>query len=156
MPEDFRARLKVTQQARPAEIEGVKAALDAAGIRAEVAEFFSDMPRRIADAQLVICRSGASTVAELAAIGRPSILVPFPAAMDDHQTANAAPLAEAGGAVIAQEAGLTGAMLAGHIREILDAPERAAAMAAAARGAGRPDAAMRLADLVESISEGRT
>lgn len=156
LPEDFRARLKVTQQARPAEIEGVKAALDAAGIRAEVAEFFSDMPRRIADAQLVICRSGASTVAELAAIGRPSILVPFPAAMDDHQTANAAPLAEAGGAVIAQEAGLTGAMLAGHIREILDAPERAAAMAAAARGAGRPDAAMRLADLVESISEGRT
>ncbi|MFV0472676.1 MAG: UDP-N-acetylglucosamine--N-acetylmuramyl-(pentapeptide) pyrophosphoryl-undecaprenol N-acetylglucosamine transferase, partial [Pikeienuella sp.] len=130
LPEPLRARLRVTAQAREGECAGLQAAL---GEGAEIAPFFADMPARIGAAQLVICRAGASTMAELAAIGRPAILVPFPAAMDDHQTANARPLVEAGGAILAPEAGLTGEALAGHIRAILEAPARAGAMAGAAR-----------------------
>ncbi|QIE57653.1 UDP-N-acetylglucosamine--N-acetylmuramyl-(pentapeptide) pyrophosphoryl-undecaprenol N-acetylglucosamine transferase [Pikeienuella piscinae] len=156
LPGPLRARLRVTTQAREAEAAELAAAL---GEAAEVAPFFSDMPARIAAAQLVICRAGASTVAELAAIGRPSILVPYPAAMDDHQTANAASLVAAGAAILAPETGsagvgLTGAALAGHIRAVLEAPEHAVEMAAAARRVGRPEAAAALGDLVERISEG--
>ncbi|MEX2519771.1 MAG: UDP-N-acetylglucosamine--N-acetylmuramyl-(pentapeptide) pyrophosphoryl-undecaprenol N-acetylglucosamine transferase [Paracoccaceae bacterium] len=151
LPDALRARLRVTQQAREAEAAGLTAAFDALGVKAEVAPFFADMPERIAGAQLVISRAGASTVAELAAIGRPAILVPYPAAMDDHQTANARPLAEAGAAILAPEAGLTAAALAGHIRAVLQAPDRAAGMAAAARGIGRPAAAAALGDLVERL-----
>ena len=153
LPEDLRARLRITQQARPVEIAAVSAVYKSAGVEAELAEFFHDMPRRIAETQLVICRAGASTVSELTAIGRPSILVPYPSAMDDHQTANARPLAEAGAAVLAQEAGLTGEGLAAHIRAILEDPSHATAMAAAARQLGRPNAASHLADLVERLSE---
>ncbi len=152
LPPEIRARLIVTQQVRPAEHAALSAVYKSAGINAELAEFFPDMPARIAAAHLVVCRSGASTMAELAAIGRPSILVPYPAAMDDHQTANARPMAEAGGAILAPEAGLTAAALAGHIRAILGDPTRAADMAAKARLRGRPDAAARLADLIESIA----
>ncbi|MFN3263109.1 MAG: UDP-N-acetylglucosamine--N-acetylmuramyl-(pentapeptide) pyrophosphoryl-undecaprenol N-acetylglucosamine transferase [Pikeienuella sp.] len=152
LPEGFRARLKITAQAREAEAAALSAAL---GPAAEVAPFFADMPERIAAAQLVICRSGASTVAELGVIGRPSILIPFPAATADHQTANARPLAEAGAAILAPEAGLTGAALAGHVRAVLEDAARAAAMAEAARRLGRPAADAALADLVERISEGK-
>ncbi|MEM1316393.1 MAG: glycosyltransferase, partial [Pseudomonadota bacterium] len=140
------------QQAREGEAEGVRAAYAAAGIAADVAPFFDDLPARMGRAALVICRSGASTCAELAAVGRPSILIPFPAALDDHQTANARPFEAAGAAVLAQEAGLTPQDLSGHIRAILAQPERAAAMAAAAEGLGRPDAASALADLVERVA----
>ncbi|WP_340109511.1 UDP-N-acetylglucosamine--N-acetylmuramyl-(pentapeptide) pyrophosphoryl-undecaprenol N-acetylglucosamine transferase [Pikeienuella sp. HZG-20] len=156
LPVLLRARLRVTQQARPAEAAGLVAAYRDLGIEAEIAEFFTDMPARIAAAHLVISRAGASTVAELAAIGRPSILVPYPSAMDDHQSANARPLAAAGAAIFAPEAGLTGAALAGHIRAVLGAPDRAAEMAAAARGAGRADGAARLADLVERLGKGKS
>jgi UDP-N-acetylglucosamine--N-acetylmuramyl-(pentapeptide) pyrophosphoryl-undecaprenol N-acetylglucosamine transferase len=153
LPLDLRDRIRLTQQARPAEAAAVSAVYKSAGVKAEVAPFFDDMPRRIATAQLVICRAGASTVGELTAIGRPSILVPYPAAMDDHQTANARPLAEAGAAVLAPEAGLTGEALAGHIRAILEDPARAADMAQKAKSLGRPDAAARLADLVERLAK---
>jgi len=152
LPVEFRDRLRITQQVRPVEIAAVSAVYKTAGVQAELAEFFDDMPRRIAAAQLVICRSGASTVSELTAIGRPSILVPYHSAMDDHQTANAKPLAEAGAAVLAQEAGLTGEGLAEHIRAILEDPSKAAAMAANARQLGRPDAARELGDLVERLA----
>ncbi|MEE3100608.1 MAG: UDP-N-acetylglucosamine--N-acetylmuramyl-(pentapeptide) pyrophosphoryl-undecaprenol N-acetylglucosamine transferase, partial [Pseudomonadota bacterium] len=154
MPEALRARLVVTQQARPAEVDALAARYEAAGVTAEVAPFFTDLPERIAAAQLVVSRAGASTVAELTAIGRPSILVPYPSAMDDHQTANAAPLAAAGAAIAAPEAGLTGASLSGHIAAVLTDPARAAAMAEAARGLGRPDAAERLADLTGRVARG--
>ena len=133
----------------------MRAALEAAGATAEVAPFFDDLPARIAAAQLVVARAGASTLAEIAAIGRPAILVPYPAAMDDHQTANAEALAETGAALLAQEAALTAEGLAADIAAILSDPARAADMAADARGAARPDAARRLGDLVAALAQGR-
>lgn len=154
LPLELRDRLRITQQVRGVEIAAVSAIYKTAGVEAELAEFFDDMPRRLANAHLVICRAGASTVSELTAIGRPSVLVPYPAAMDDHQTANAMPLADAGAAVLAQESGLTGAALAGHIRAILSDPAQATAMATAAKAMGRPAAASDLADLVETLAEG--
>ena len=154
LPLDIRDRLRITQQVRGVEMAAVSAIYKTAGVEAELAEFFDDMPRRLADAHLVICRAGASTVSELTAIGRPSILVPYPSAMDDHQTANAQPLADAGAAILAQEAGLTGAALAGHIRAILSDPAKASGMATAAKALGHPAAASDLADLVETLAEG--
>jgi len=152
LPEDVRARLSVVQQARKVERDAVVAAFGAAGIAAEVAEFFDDMPARIASAHLVVCRAGASTVAELTAIGRPSILTPYPAAMDDHQTANAAPLAQAGAALVIPQSALTAEGLAAELSTLLGAPHWLEHMAGAARGLGRPDAAAALADLVETLS----
>ncbi|MGF1658982.1 MAG: undecaprenyldiphospho-muramoylpentapeptide beta-N-acetylglucosaminyltransferase [Rubrimonas sp.] len=155
LPPALRGRLRLVQQAREGEAAAVRAALAQAGIAAEVAPFFDDMPPRIAEAHLVICRSGASTVAELAVIGRPAILVPFPAAMDDHQTANAAALAEAGAALLCAEAGLTPEGLAGQVTRLVEAPERLAEMARTAAALGRPHAAGALADLVERLAKGR-
>ncbi|MGM0583066.1 MAG: UDP-N-acetylglucosamine--N-acetylmuramyl-(pentapeptide) pyrophosphoryl-undecaprenol N-acetylglucosamine transferase [Pseudomonadota bacterium] len=152
LPKGLRGRLRLTQQAREGEAEGLRETYEKAGIEADVAPFFPDMPARIAGAQLVVSRAGASTVAELTAIGRPCVLVPYPSAMDDHQTANARPLAEAGAAILAPEAALTSGLLSGHIRDVLTDPARAGAMAAAARGLGRPDAAERLADLAERVA----
>ena len=156
LPEEMRARLSVTQQARDAEAETAKAAYAAAGVSAEIAVFFEDMPRRIAEAHLVISRSGASTMAELTAIGRPAILCPYPHAMDDHQTANAQPMAAAGAAVSAPQDSLTAEGLAAHVAAILGARDTAAEMAAAARALGRPEAAAHLADLVEATGARRT
>ncbi len=150
LPEPVRAQLRVTQQIRDGEEAPVAEAYRKAGIEAELAPFFADLPARIAGAQIVIARAGASTVAELSAIGRPAILVPYPHAAADHQTANARALAEAGGAVVAPEP-LEAPALAEHLRALLE-PDRAAEMAAAARAVGRPDAAQRLADLVAAIA----
>ena len=155
LPEALRARLRLTQQAREAEVDSLCAACAGNGVAAEIAPFFDDMPTRIANAQLVICRAGASTIAELTAIGRPAILIPYPAAMDDHQTANARPMADADAAILAPQAQLTAAGLAGHLGAVLENPDRAAAMAAAARKLGRPDAARDLADLVERTADTR-
>ena len=155
LPEAMRARLQVTQQAREGEVSGVVGRYRRLGVEAEAAPFFEDLPARMASAHLVIARAGASTVAELTAMGRPAILVPYVHAMDDHQTANARALVEAGAAVLAPEPGLTPAALSSHIAAILGDPERAGAMAEAARDLGRPDAAARLADLVEAVAAGR-
>ncbi|GMG82344.1 UDP-N-acetylglucosamine--N-acetylmuramyl-(pentapeptide) pyrophosphoryl-undecaprenol N-acetylglucosamine transferase [Paralimibaculum aggregatum] len=152
LPEALRSRLSVVQQIREGEADAVSAAYAAAGIRAELAPFFADMPARIAAAHLVVARAGASTVAELAAIGRPSILVPLPSAMADHQSANARSLAGPGAAVLAPQAALTPASLGAEIARILGTPAAAAAMAAAARAEGRPGAAHRLADMLEEIA----
>lgn len=151
----LRARLHVTQQARPEDADRVAAAWRDAGIEAEVAPFFADLPARMAAAHLVVCRSGASSVSELAAIGRPAILVPLPHALDNDQKANALDMERAGGAVMAEQAGLDPARLAGLVSELLGNPARLAAMAAAARGLGRPDAVTRLADLVLSVAQPR-
>lgn len=150
----LRGRLRLTLQAREAEAEGARAAL--AGVAAEVAPFFDDMPARLGRAHLVVSRSGASTVAELAAMGRPAILIPFPNAMDDHQTANAQALVGAGAAILAPEGELTEAALAGHLARLLSDPARLAAMAAAAKARARPDAAAKLGDLIEILADGRT
>ncbi|MEL6768619.1 MAG: UDP-N-acetylglucosamine--N-acetylmuramyl-(pentapeptide) pyrophosphoryl-undecaprenol N-acetylglucosamine transferase [Pseudomonadota bacterium] len=155
LPEALRARLDLVQQVREGEESTVAEAYRSAGVAAALAPFFDDMPVRIAGARLVVARAGASTVAELACIGRPSLLVPYPHAMDDHQTANAAALAEAGGAVVLPEAGLTAGALAAVLRRLLEeAPAEAEAMAAAARAQGRPEAARRLGDIVQELHEG--
>jgi UDP-N-acetylglucosamine--N-acetylmuramyl-(pentapeptide) pyrophosphoryl-undecaprenol N-acetylglucosamine transferase len=154
LPEGLRARLRVAQQAREGEVEATRAALGAAGIAAEVAPFFADMPERLARSHLVIARAGASTVAELATVGRPAILVPFAAAMDDHQAANARALAEAGGATVIAERDLTAPELAETLAALLPDGARLAAMAEAARTVACPEAARDLADLVEAIATG--
>ena len=153
LPDGLRARLHVTQQARSLEIVPLEENYAMADMtQVEAAPFFDDMPERIAGAHLVIARAGASTCAELAVIGRPSILIPLPTAMSDHQSANAAWLAEAGASVAVAQPGLTPEALGRVIGELLGDPSRLSGMAAAAKAAGRPDAAGQLADLVEAAA----
>lgn len=151
LPAALRARLRLVQQCRPEDIERVRARYLRANVVAELAPFFVDLPQRLAGAHLVIGRSGASTVAELATIGRPSILIPYPYAADDHQTANARAFEAAGACIVIPHAEFTAPALAGHLHALFEAPERLASMAAAAHAAGRPDAAARLADLVGEL-----
>ena len=153
LPEPLRSLLRIAHQARVEDVAAVVAAYASAGIEAEVAPFFTDIPRRLSEAQLVISRAGASSVADISIIGRPSILIPYGAATADHQTANARGLAEAGGAVILAEAGLDAQHLSREIAAILGAPERADLMARSALAQGRPDATIRLAALVEALKE---
>ncbi len=148
---DLRRRLVVTHQAREGEIEVVKAGYAGAGVRAEVAPFFTDLPQRMAAAHLVISRAGASTVTELAAIGRPSILVPLAIAMDDHQTGNARALKDKTAAVILPENEFNQYELAAPLEALLANPERLKSMAAKAKGAVKSGASASLADLVENI-----
>jgi UDP-N-acetylglucosamine--N-acetylmuramyl-(pentapeptide) pyrophosphoryl-undecaprenol N-acetylglucosamine transferase len=149
----LRSRLRVVQQCRPEDLETVRAAYDATQVSAELATFFGDLPARMADAHLVIARSGASTVSELTVIGRPAILVPFPFATDDHQTANAEILEKAGAAWLVQQRDLSAEKLARLMEEIVAVPGELARRAAAAATLGRPDAARRLADLVDRIAQ---
>lgn len=152
LPEIIRVRLEIVQQVRPGELDTVRASYADIGIRAEVQPFFNDLPQRIAAAHLVICRSGASTVSELTVIGRPSILVPYPFATDDHQTANATVLADAGAAWLCPQRDLTAERLSTLVAEIFSRPDGLSRHAAAAASLGRPDAAGRLADLVDEIT----
>jgi UDP-N-acetylglucosamine--N-acetylmuramyl-(pentapeptide) pyrophosphoryl-undecaprenol N-acetylglucosamine transferase len=156
LPEPLRRHVRVFHQARPEDTGRVSAAYSEAGISAEVLSFFTDMPRRIAEAQLVIARSGASTVADVSIIGRPSIFIPLAAAIRDEQTANARALVEAGAAVLIPESALDVPTLSAQIAAILGAPDNAATMAAAALGCGRPDATDRLAALVEELAGQRS
>jgi UDP-N-acetylglucosamine--N-acetylmuramyl-(pentapeptide) pyrophosphoryl-undecaprenol N-acetylglucosamine transferase len=151
LPESLRARLKLSQQARPEDIEQVRRRY-AAGIAVELQSFFDDVPARLARAQLVIARAGASTIAELSVVGRPALLVPYPHAADDHQTANARAFAASGAGWDMAQPEFTAARLAQFMEEILTAPHRLAAAAAAAHSFGRPDAAARLADLALAAS----
>jgi UDP-N-acetylglucosamine--N-acetylmuramyl-(pentapeptide) pyrophosphoryl-undecaprenol N-acetylglucosamine transferase len=156
LPEADRARLKLTQQARAEDEAKVKAAYARLGVAAEISPFFSDMAARMAAAHLVISRSGASTVSEIAVIGRPALLVPYPYALDHDQAANAAALAAAGGAEVHPQATLSPERISELLGAAMREPERLARMAAAARVAGKPDAAQLLADLTEAIASGRT
>ncbi|MCC5779351.1 undecaprenyldiphospho-muramoylpentapeptide beta-N-acetylglucosaminyltransferase [Nitratireductor sp. B36] len=149
-------RLRVTQQARPEDEAEVRAAYDKLGVPAEVSTFFNDMARRIAESHLVISRSGASTVSEIAAIGRPAFLVPYPHALDHDQAANAAALERAGGAELHPQATLSPERLAELIGGAMEQPQRLADMAAAAHGVGKTNAATLLADLVEAIASGQS
>ncbi|KAF7599275.1 MAG: undecaprenyldiphospho-muramoylpentapeptide beta-N-acetylglucosaminyltransferase [Candidatus Dactylopiibacterium carminicum] len=143
----------VTHQSGERQIEALRAAYAAAGVEGELLPFIGDMARRYAEADLVICRAGALTVAELAAAGVASILVPFPHAVDDHQTGNARYLADKGAALLLPQAALTAEALAAQIRA-LDR-DRLLAMAEAARALARPEAAAAAADCCEALARRR-
>jgi len=148
LPASLRARINLAQQARPEDLQSVRAAHAANGIKAETSSFFSDIPARLARAHLVISRAGASSVAEICAVGRPSLLVPFRLAADDHQTANAESLKQAGAAWIMAEREFTPPALAQRLENLFTQPDLLEAAAASAYRHGKPDAARRLADLV--------
>lgn len=147
----LKARLAVTQQCRAEDLDRVRAAYGQAGIKADLASFFDDIPERLAAAHLLIARAGASTVAELTAIGRPAILVPYPHAIDNHQFANAQAVDEAGAGWLMAEDVFTAERLAGRLDALFSNPVHLAQAAAAARRIGRPDAAAALADLVAGL-----
>jgi UDP-N-acetylglucosamine--N-acetylmuramyl-(pentapeptide) pyrophosphoryl-undecaprenol N-acetylglucosamine transferase len=145
LPAPLRGALRVSQQARPEDLAAAARQYAAAGIAAELDSFFTDIPRRLAHAQLVICRAGASTVAEIAAAGRPALLVPYPHAADDHQTANARAFAEAGGGWVVAQPDFGPAALAERLERLLGDAGALAAAAQRAAQFGRRDAACRLA-----------
>jgi UDP-N-acetylglucosamine--N-acetylmuramyl-(pentapeptide) pyrophosphoryl-undecaprenol N-acetylglucosamine transferase len=144
----LRARLSIVQQARAEDLPRVQEDYARVGVKAEVSPFFADLPARIAQSHLVVSRSGASTVAELSAIGRPSILVPLPGALDQDQLHNARILQNAGGAVVMEQRDFSPEQAAEEMTRLLGDPSRLAAMAAAAKSIGVLDAADRLAELV--------
>ncbi|HKS19213.1 MAG TPA: undecaprenyldiphospho-muramoylpentapeptide beta-N-acetylglucosaminyltransferase [Bradyrhizobium sp.] len=146
-------RLTLTQQVREEDMARVRAVYDRLEINAELAPFFADLPARLASSHLVVSRSGAGTVAELAAIGRPSILVPLPGAIDQDQFANAGVLSQAGGGLRIAQSEFTPERLASEITALAVEPARLSAMATAARTVGRLDAAERLADLVVKVAK---
>ncbi|MFY9241137.1 MAG: UDP-N-acetylglucosamine--N-acetylmuramyl-(pentapeptide) pyrophosphoryl-undecaprenol N-acetylglucosamine transferase [Roseovarius sp.] len=157
LPMEVLSRVRVSHQARDEDMARVSAYYAEHGITAEVQPFFRDVPRRMSEAQLVISRAGASSVADISVIGRPSILIPYAAATSDHQSVNARALTQAGGAILLPERALTTETLATQIETIMTNPKGAAQMAQAALGCGMPDAAERLAALVETLaSKGRT
>ncbi len=151
---DLRASLRVSHQARPENLAAVAEAYAQAGIAAEIASFFTDVPQRLARAHLAICRSGASTVAELAAIGRPAVLIPYPFAADDHQTANARAFAEAGGGWAVAQAGLRVDTLAARLADLFGDGAALTLAAGRARAFGRRDAARHLALLALALDPG--
>ena len=154
LPPALRAALRVSQQARHEDCVRVAAQLEAAGIAAEVKSFFTDVPERLARAQLAICRAGASTVAELARIGRPALLVPYPHATDDHQAANARAFAASGAGWLVPQAGLTAPILTTILAERLADPAGLARGAAQARKFACDDAAERLTGIVLALAAG--
>ncbi len=151
LPTALRLRLQVTQQCRAEDIEAVRARYAGHDIPAELGTYFEDMSARLADAHLFIGRAGASTVAELTAVGRPAILVPLPIATDDHQTANVREIVAAGGARAIRQERFTAKELAKQIQALAQRPETLANAAHAAWNCGHPNAAAALADLVESF-----
>lgn len=153
LPGAVRANLRVSHQARPEDRARVAQAYESAGIPAEVEPFFEDIARRIAETQLVISRAGASSIADISVIGRPSILIPYAAAAGDHQTANARGLVAAGAAILIPESALDPASLSEQILTVLTTPGAAARMRENALAQGRPDAAERLAALIEQLAE---
>ena len=153
---ELRATLFVVQQCREEDLQRTETAYREAGIRAHLAAFFPNLPEEMAKSHLVIARAGASTVAELAVMGRPAILVPLPHAIDNDQLQNANRLAESGGAWCIEQKELTPGRLGSAIGRLLAAPQALQDAAAAAKGQGRPDAVIRLADLVEELIGSRT
>ncbi len=147
----LRARLQVTQQCRPEDLEAVRERYRSHDIPAELGTYFEDMSVRLADAHLFIGRAGASTIAELTAVGRPAILIPLPIATDDHQTYNAREMVKSGGARAIRQTDFTPNQVAKQIQAMAQRPETLATAAHAAWNCGRPKAASDLADLVESF-----
>jgi UDP-N-acetylglucosamine--N-acetylmuramyl-(pentapeptide) pyrophosphoryl-undecaprenol N-acetylglucosamine transferase len=155
LPAELRSRLVVCQQARGEDLERVRSQYGRLGLRFEAEPFFKDLPHRLAQAHLAVSRSGASTVAELAVIGRPSILVPLPGAIDQDQAANARTLGDLGAAVVLPQSDFTPERLADEIRSFLDEPDRLTRAAAAAHSASITDAAERLARAVLELASNK-
>ena len=152
LPIALRHRLQVTQQCRPEDIDKVRARYAELDIPADLATYLGDLPERLGWSHLFVGRSGASTIAELTAAGRPAILVPLPSAMDDHQTANAREMAATGGATSIPQSKFTPQQLAKQMQKMAMEPGALATAAARARDAGYPQATQALADLVESLA----
>ena len=148
---ELRSRLKIVQQCRAEDLADVAAAYKATGLEVELKSFFDDMPQRLEAAHLVVCRSGASTVTELTAAGRPALMIPLPNSIDDHQLANARALEGPGAGWVLTESAMSPASIAERLTTILTHPDRLELAAAAAKKLGRRDAAERLADLVMSL-----
>lgn len=149
-PEE-RARIALTQQVREEQLHTVKARYQSLGVEVDLASFFDDIPTRLDKAHLVLTRAGASTIAELTTTGRPAILIPYPYAVDDHQTENAARLSDAAGGWMIPQRDATPEVLAARISDLLAQPHTLAAAATAARNIGRPDASEKLADMVIAL-----
>lgn len=154
LPEGVRARLEINQQCRPEDIDRTLAAYGGTGSHVELRHFFANVPELLAKAHLVITRSGASSVSELAVSGRPSILVPYKYAADDHQTANANALVAAGGAWLMAHDDCTAEALAARLLAAVESPQDLSDLAAAALGFSIPDAARRLASVVTGLARG--
>jgi UDP-N-acetylglucosamine--N-acetylmuramyl-(pentapeptide) pyrophosphoryl-undecaprenol N-acetylglucosamine transferase len=155
LPHDIKLRLSVVQQCRPEDMDEVRTIYQTAEIHAELQTFFSDLPQRMVEAHLVIARSGAGTVAELMAIGRPAILVPLPGALDDNQTPNADILAKAEAGWRVAQSALTPDHLAQMLARIFASPAALAGMSARAHALAIPHAAKNLADAVEHLAMGK-
>ena len=155
LPAPLRSRVRVDQQCRSADLAQAKATYDSLGINVDLAAFFVDLPARLAASHLIIARSGASTVSELAAAGRPAILVPLPSAMDNHQYYNANAFEDVGGGWVMTQDGFTAASLSARLEAFLTAPGALTKAAQQARQFGSPDAAEKLAALVLSVSGGK-
>jgi UDP-N-acetylglucosamine--N-acetylmuramyl-(pentapeptide) pyrophosphoryl-undecaprenol N-acetylglucosamine transferase len=153
LPGHILRNIRVSHQAREEDGARVAAFYAEHGISAEVRPFFADVPRRMTEAQLVISRAGASSVADLSVIGRPSILIPYAAATGDHQTANARGLVEAGGAIMVPESKATVASISEMIVSVLDNPDGAMQMARSAARFGKPEATDLLVGMVETLAE---
>ena len=151
LPDTVKRNLTVAHQARDEDLERVIATYEAGGVAAEIAPFFADIPRRLSECQLVISRAGASSVADISVIGRPSVLVPYAAAAANHQAANAKMLSSVDAAVVFPEAQFTADALCETLLSILTNPKGAETMAQAALRAGRADAAVQLAEMVETL-----
>ena len=149
---DIASRLKIVQQARPEDKDAVIAAYAEMGIDAKVDSFFSEMHEHLANAHLVVSRAGASTVSELAVVGRPSVLVPYPHALDHDQAKNAATVSAEGGATLFPQSELTPQKLADELTAAIENPKKLALAAKNAKKTGRPDAAKALADMLEAIA----
>ena len=152
LPPAVRSRLQITQQCRAEDLERTREQYRQAGVAAEVAEFLEDMPERLSWTHLVIARAGASTLAEVAAAGRPAILVPLPIATDDHQTANARSFEETGAGWLVPQPQFTAADVAKRMQKLINKPETLAQAAAAARQLGKPEATRLLTDLIEGMA----
>ena len=146
-----RARLVVVQQAREEDLDRVKRAYAEADIEADVQPFYKNLPELMALAHLVVARAGASSVSEIAVLGRPAIFVPLPHSLDNDQLYNATRLAESGGGWCIEQKNLDAERFAAEIDRLMQSPERLVVAAAAAKRQGRPDAVSRLADLVEEL-----
>ncbi|MEL6701956.1 MAG: UDP-N-acetylglucosamine--N-acetylmuramyl-(pentapeptide) pyrophosphoryl-undecaprenol N-acetylglucosamine transferase, partial [Pseudomonadota bacterium] len=153
LPHEVLTHLRVSHQAREEDLERVQSYYIDNGIVADVQTFFTDVPARMSEAQLVVTRAGASSVADVSVIGRPAIFIPYAAATDDHQANNVAAITGAGGAVMIREADLEVATLAEAMTDILSNPAQATAMATAALSTGKPDATERLVTLVEDLAK---
>ncbi len=154
LPEPLRARVRIDQQCREADLPAARALYQKLGVNVDLASFFVDLPTRLAGCHLVIGRSGASTISELATAGRPAILVPLPSAMDNHQYFNANALEDVGGGWVMAQDGFTPASLSARLEAFLTAPATLAKAAENAKKLGSPDAAEKLASLVLNTADG--